>query len=444
MSKILLLGYLPPQLYAPIKIEAANYRTAQFLIPLLEDRHQVCLCTAPPLNNEPVTIKPAWENLLDYQPIPFEQVGWVNQLQKVHDTFQPDCIVAVNFDMCVYATKLKTDRPIWMDIYGDMITIMQASCYRARSNRGLPTTLKFVEQVLRKGDKFSVCGVPQRNMTVGELAMSGRLNWQSFGYEFTEVIPAGMEGQEAVQVGQDGSPVRANAGIGIDDFVVMWCGGYNTWTDVITLHKGLESAMAENPMVHFVSVGASTYQSADNTYAKFQELIEKSRYRDRFHLFGWQPWSKLGEFYRASNSGINIDAIHYETIYGTRTRLMEMILYHLPVVTSLGTELSYLLQNRQAALTFDVGDWSKLTENILKLASDPNYCAAMSATAYEYAVNELSFSATTKNFRQWCGQPQHAPDYHTYHTKSLWIIELIHQLRSDVRFALWSFLGVSK
>jgi hypothetical protein len=43
MSKILLLGYLPPQLYAPIKIEAANYRTAQFLIPLLEDGHQVCL-----------------------------------------------------------------------------------------------------------------------------------------------------------------------------------------------------------------------------------------------------------------------------------------------------------------------------------------------------------------------------------------------------------------
>jgi hypothetical protein len=123
---------------------------------------------------------------------------------------------------------------------------------------------------------------------------------------------------------------------------------------------------------------------------------------------------------------------------------MEMILYHLPVVTSLGTELSYLLQNRHAALTFDVGDWSKLSENILKLASDPNYCAAMSATAYEYAVNELSFSATTKNFRQWCGQPQHAPDYATSRTKSLWIIELIHQLRSDVRFALWSFLGVSK
>jgi glycosyltransferase involved in cell wall biosynthesis len=370
------------------------------------------------------------------------------RLQKVHDAFQPECVIAVNFDMCIYATKLKTDRPIWMDIYGDIITIVQAGCYRWRSNRGMPTTLKFAEQVFRKGDKFSVCSTAQRNMTVGELAMSGRLNYQAFGYEFTEVIPAGMETSRSGEPGdikdQAGCSFRSEAGIGKDDFVVLWCGGYNTWTDVETLFRGLESAMQQDPRIHFVSAGANTYHALDNTYEQFQENIKTSPYREHFHLFGWQPWNKLREFYLASNAGINIDAIHYETIYGTRTRLMEMMQYHLPIITTLGTELSYMMQNHQAALTFEVGDWAKLRDHILQLACCPDAKSKMESTAYHYALTELSFQATTKNLRAWAAQPQQAPDYSAYHKPSLQITEQIHLMRSRVRLALWSLLGTSK
>ena len=44
MSKVLVIGYNPPQIVPKVKIEAAHYRTWQFLQPLLDDGHEVCLC----------------------------------------------------------------------------------------------------------------------------------------------------------------------------------------------------------------------------------------------------------------------------------------------------------------------------------------------------------------------------------------------------------------
>ena len=41
MSKVLLIGYNPPQLIQGVKIEAAHYRTWQFLEPLIDDGHEI-------------------------------------------------------------------------------------------------------------------------------------------------------------------------------------------------------------------------------------------------------------------------------------------------------------------------------------------------------------------------------------------------------------------
>ena len=38
---------------------------------------------------------------------------------------------------------------------------------------------------------------------------------------------------------------------------MLWSGGYNLWTDVDTLFRGLEAAMARNPKVHFLSTGGA-------------------------------------------------------------------------------------------------------------------------------------------------------------------------------------------
>jgi glycosyltransferase involved in cell wall biosynthesis len=444
MSKILLIGYNPPQLEKHSKIEAAHYRTWQFLEPLLDDGHEICLCANDLNLNYTEAIPKNWAKQLVYHALPFRrQFGWPRQLQKIHDTFDPDCVVAVNFDCSLCATKLRTDKPIWMDIYGDYLTIMQVARYRVGSDRGIPTSLAFVRQVLQKGDMYSVCGHPQQHALVGELAMAGRLNSRTFGYQFAHVVLPGASPLDSGAVERKGRPLLSPLGVPDEGFVVLWCGGYNTWTDVETLFSGLEWAMAQNLKVHYVSLGANTYEAPDNVYTRFLGMIEQSPYRDRFHMLGWRPWTEIADYYRESDVGLNIDALHYETIYGTRTRLVEMIAAGLPVITSLGCELSDLLGHHGAGLTFETGDWQGLGQQILTLAKDRDLYSDMAKTAFCYASNDLSFAATTTPVRAWVRDPQLAPDKVSANFQEQ-LQHLEYQVRSIVRQAIWRVAGLDR
>jgi glycosyltransferase involved in cell wall biosynthesis len=419
------------------KIEAAHYRTWQFLEPLLHDGHQVCLCAGSP--NEYLTtpsIPESWQSQLTFIPIQFGQQKWQKALQSAHDSFQPDCVVAVNYSHCLYVTKLKTSKPVWMDIYGDMLTIMQASSYRANSDRGIFTTIGFMKEILQSGDAYSGCGDIQKHAMVGELAMSGRLNSKTFGFEFAHTILPGASTSNKMAVTSPEKGFLKEQGICDDDFILLWCGGYNTWTDVDTLFAALEWAMAQDTSIHYISVGASTYGGPNTVYDQFQEMIAASDYQDRYHLMGWQPWSSISQYYRASDAGLNIDALHYETIYGTRTRLVEMMAAGLPVITSLGCELSYIIQSKQAGLTFEVEDWQVLGQHIVYLAQDKNGRLNLAKTSLSCAMDDLSFCNTTVPLRKWVKNPQMAPDRVVSDFKEkVRLFEF--RARAIMRYALW-------
>jgi glycosyltransferase involved in cell wall biosynthesis len=446
MSKILLIGYNPPQLEQNTKIEAAHYRTWQFLDPLVRDGHRICLCAnnLTPDSDASPDVPEAWSRHVEYHAIPFQrQRGWIKQLQQIHDSFAPDCVVAVNFDCCLAATKLKTDRPVWMDIYGDYLTIMQVARYRVGSDRGIQTSIEFMRRVLQRGDSFSVCGTPQAHMMVGELAMAGRLNSRTFGYEFTNVVLPGSPPVETLHGSQAGRKRLSEKNVPQDAFVVLWCGGYNTWTDVDTLFKGLEWAMNHHSNVHYVSVGANTYEAPDNVYTRLQAMIAQSPHRERFHMLGWRPWVEVADYYRESDIGFNIDALHYETLFGTRTRLVEMLGTGLPVVTSLGCELSDLIGQYGAGLTFESGDWQGMGEQILNLAKDKTLFTNAAQKAIDYATNELSFANTTASVRNWVNAPTMAPDNAPENTPKL-SHRVEYKARAMLRQLIWQVSGMNR
>ncbi len=444
MTRILLLGLDPPPLVGNARIEAAHYRTWQFLEPLLADDHQICLSTTGDPDAPRPAVPAGWSDRLVYHPVPFGRRGWPARLQDIHDEFDPEAIVAVNFSHALYACKLRRRAPLWMDIYGDMLTIMQAYCYRQGSDRGLATTIAFMREVLRQGDIFSVCGTPQQHALVGQLALSGRLNHRTFGYDFVQVVLPASPPSASPPPGQAAQTRRRERlgalDIGPDEFVVLWAGGYNTWTDVDTLFQGLEQAMAQSPDLHYVSVGANTYEAPDNVYDRLRARVAGSPFAGRYHFLGWRPWAEMADYYRESDLGINIDARHYETIYGTRTRLMEMIAVGLPVITTRGAELSHLLEQAGAAVGFTIGDWSALGQLVAGLAADRARCRALGARAQAYASETLSFAATTRPVREWVRQPQVAPD-RVAATGSARLAQWEYQARARARRLLWRLTG---
>jgi len=361
------------------------------------------------------------------------------RLQAILDRFDPDCVVAVDFYPALWATRLKTTRPIWMEFYGDPLTISQVARFRSGSDQGIGTTIALMRAALMRGDVFSVCGAPQAHMLVGELAMCGRLNSRTLGYEFTRVIAPGTP---PVSAQEEQRTERLTAlGIPPDAFVVLWCGGYNTWTDADTLYSGLVAAMAGNPRVHFLSAGASTYQASETVYDRFIKRIQSCTYADRFHLLGWRPWQEIAALYQVSDVGVSIDAVHYETIYGTRTRLMEMLAYGLPVITSYGCELSYQIPVKGAGIGFVSGDVNGFAKAILDSVSSPDVLANMRQAARDMVLGEWSFRATTAELRAWVCTPKVAPDHKMDDARSQ-LLRLKYRLRTYTRLFLWR-LGLS-
>jgi glycosyltransferase involved in cell wall biosynthesis len=438
MSRILLVGYPPPPYQRNSKVEAAHYRTWQFVQPLLDDGHTICLCV-PHTSERPESVDmPA--NLV-WQPIPFEHLGWPRDLQVAHDRFEPDCVVGVDFYPALYATRLKTTQPMWLDLYGDPLTISQVARFRQGTDQGIGTAIALMRQVLERGDVFSACGMPQKHALAGELAMCGRLNSRTLGYDFIEVIYPGAAPYRITNQLTTRRAVREAHGIDSDAFIVLWAGGYNTWTDVVTLFKGLEIGMERNPRVHFLSVGASTYQAAETQYDHFVHLATHSPYAGRFHFLGWQSWKEMSSFYQASDVGINIDALHYETIYGTRTRLVEMLAYGLPVITTDGCELSSILKVGQAGRSFATSDWAQLAQHIQQLADAPDQLQQMQRAGCQLIESDLSFHATTTKLRSWAKAPFAAPN--RVGTKSIPHVKALkYRARTRIRMLLWK-LGAS-
>lgn len=432
MSRVLVVGFPPPPYQPNSKVEAAHYRTWQYIQPLLEAGHSVGLCVPHTSERPAPDVLP--KNLQWFE-VPYDVVGWPKVLQAAHDRFDPACVLGVDFYPSLYATRLKTSRPMWLDLYGDPLTISQVARYRRGTDQGIGTAIALMMQVLQRGDMFGACGLPQQQALVGELAMAGRLNSRTFGYNLVDVIYPGAPPVSLEQVTEREAQRRA-LGLDAEAFVALWCGGYNTWTDVVTLFKALEHAMAQDSRVHYVSVGASTYQASETQYDRLVSLAARSPYANRFHLLGWRPWQEVPGYYALADIGVSIDALHYETILGTRTRLVEMLAYGLPAITSEGCELSYLLPVRQAGLNFAVGNWSQLAAHLLRLANQPQELAVLRAAGQRLVETDLSFATTTNTFRAWVAAPQVAPDRASGHTLG-WRQALTYRLRTLTRLALW-------
>jgi hypothetical protein len=112
----------------------------------------------------------------------------------------------------------------------------------------------------------------------------------------------------------------------------------------------------------------------------------------------------------------------------------------LPVVTTEGTELSALLGQRAAALTFQAGDQAELSRCLIRLAADPALRREMAAKATRVAECELSFETTTGPLRQWLFAPDIAPDASAERSERRGIA-LKHRLRARGRLAVWQFAG---
>lgn len=411
MSRVFVLGTYLPKFQASARVTvASDIRTEQIVSALLAAGHKVRLCAATHYGRARGRryLRKRSQDRPEYYEMNFFLADQRSDLLRLAKEFKPDCVVAVSQWPSMVASTLGLEIPLWCDLWGGAMSEAQAKAYVYKDNSYVNHFWAMERPVLQRADVFSTCSTFQEHFVVGELALMGRLNRESFGYKLARTIPPGIPDE----------PVRAPRGnalrgkvVGRDDFVILWTGGYNTWTDVDTLFAGLEKVLAAKRAAKFVSFGGCIQGHDDVTYKRFCRLVSRSKFRDRYILLGWQRHKDVLRAYTESDIGINIDRYHYELIFGTRTRLVQMIAFGLPVITTVGCELSYIIRDNRLGLTFEIGDADGMAEALIRYAEQlPASRAEYSRRALDYFQKYHSYTRTCQPLLEWAKRPRRAPD----------------------------------
>jgi glycosyltransferase involved in cell wall biosynthesis len=419
MSKILAFGIGPLPFENQTKFYGSSIRTWHFVKPLLEQGHEICLIAMqlPDPYHELNLDKLIKRDITD---IPSEAKPWIYYsvdelsvfrdlqfLQQVHDEFQPDGLLGINTHAAWMTGQIKSDKPFWADLNGYSMAEAQIKSFQMKDDKWVDYFWEQEKTIIHRADIFSTVSLPQKYALIGELATINRLNAATSNYDFVHHIPNSIENQEW----QHTKTVLRGKDVTDSDFVILWSGSYNTWTNIEFLFNGLTKAMEINPRIKFVSTGGKIDGHDDTTYPRLVEMVNQSPLRDRFILKGWIPLEDVPNYYFETDLGLNIDGNNYEVVFGARNRLNSMMKAGLPILTSLGSEITYVLDKERLALTFPIGDVEKFANRILWAAEHREELKHMGLKSKHYIFDTWTFEKTTRSVQTWAKKPVHAPDW---------------------------------
>ncbi len=426
MSKLLVFGLSPLPFEDMMKNFGPGIRVWQFIHPILDSGHEITLVA----NRIPGIYPEKTPPIVEEKNRRFRYIHCTEEyfrnaafIQKIHDEVQPDALLAATIFAAAPLRFLKTAAPVWIDLFGHVMAEAQAKVFRYSDDTYLDHFRQHELLALDKGDIFSCVSRAQSFATVGELGLVGRLNRFTTGYEFCSVIPCAMSPEPLVHE----TEVLRNKLVPPDAFVVLWSGGFNTWTDTETLVAGLELAMEENAGIWFVSTGGQIDGHDEKTYPEFVQRVQSSPFSNRFILKGWIPKSQVPNYYFEADIGINIDRFMYEGMFGSKNRVLDWMRAGLPSLIGELCELSRDLPQKGLAYNFPLQDPRALAERLLYLADHRDAVRKTGERAKAYGLKHLTFEATTAVFRDWLEKPEKSPD----HKNSAQVLNVQMGMQSD-------------
>lgn len=407
MSRILVCGVAPLPFENTRKNYGPGIRTWQFARALAEAGHEVRLLavtlddaySTPPVQHE-VVDGVRIERLSKAQFVDVERFG----LDVAG--FNPDGVVGATI-YGSYAIAVAQPRiPFWADQFGHVMAEAQAKSALDGHDSVVPYFWELLKPVVGWADRLSVVSERQKWAAVGELGALGRLTFRTIGHDFVAVVPCALlpaSGSEPAR------PAHRRASVD-EPFRALWSGSYNTWSDVRTLVIGLERAMERNSRIRFVSTGGEIPGHDESTYRELVERAARSRFADRFDLRGWLVADELPAVVAGADLGVLTEKPIYEGMLGSKNRVVQWMGSGLAVAYNDIGDLGELLERRRLGLTFPVGDADALADCLCWAADHPQELARIADSARRYALEHLTFSATTRELVAWAAHPTYAPD----------------------------------
>jgi glycosyltransferase involved in cell wall biosynthesis len=389
-------------------------RTLHFVEPLRAAGHEIELIVHPvpgaldPAATEAIAEEREHHGLPYAQLLINDEARFLPYLQERMEGFRPDAILGINPYPAHLTCLLDTAAPIWCDLNGYAMAEGQTRAYLDDDDACLAHFHRHELGVVRRADRFSTVSTPQKHALLGELAVVGRLGRFTFDYDFATVVPNAV----ADHYRDLGAGERASLELGDAPalFRVLWCGGFNTWTDVELLFYALQSAMEHLPELRFVATGGSVIGHDEKTYERFARLVQASPVAERCELRGWIAATEVDSLLMQCDLGINIDSKNNETVFGARNRITTMLGCGLPVLTTLGAEISWDLQQRGLGLFVELGDAKGLVEKLVYAVGHRKELRELGRRGREFAIEEYAPAKTIRACLEWMSNPRPAPD----------------------------------
>lgn len=418
MSHLLLIGVGPLPCYETDHLYGFGIRAWQFALPLLAADHRLTLVTCEfgcerenQLNIHYRRHPSVWGEI-EHIPLPEPRPRNLNviltRLDGILADAEPDGIIAAGSTIATnLAACMKTNLPIWMDMFGDLFAEAQAKAPFSRNPQELDYFHRILSRVLLRGDRFSVVSEMQRGAAIGQLGLMGRLNQFTLGEELVHTVPCAMDG-EIAPVRRE--PVIRGKETGPRDFLLLCSGGFNTWADVETLFAGIEEAMDQNRFVRCVVTGGQITGHHEEGFNRFRSLISKSAYESRFHLLGWLSNEEVSQITLECDMGVNVDLPIYESTLGSRNRFLYWMQHGLPILTTETTEISLFLSQNDLAIGVPTGSSKLIARRILEAAANPAALRKRATRAKRLAFERLTFAETVQPLLEWAKDPERASD----------------------------------
>lgn len=413
MTKVVLVG-TGPLLEAGVTFFSGQcLRTWHLAKPLIDQGAEVTIFTLPIDDRGYDPAKPPppgrpWRGATVFEMGTNHLETAVNRIREFTHADHTDLLVGVNPHPSLVACLARDDLPVWADMNGYAPCEGQTRGRVYGNDDALEHFWEMEWGVVRRADKISCVSRRQMDATLGELALAGRLNRHTFDWPFVHFIPNAVA-DHFMEFQKPPAHLRGSK-IPQSDFIVLWSGGFNTWTDVDLLHEALERAMAQCPDMHFVATGGAIAGHDERTFERFRALSRRSASAARRHLLGWVPSEVVDALFGEADLGINIDARNWETHLGARNRIISMMAAGLPVLTTRGTEISEDLAAAGVVLTAPMGDPAAFTDQLLRAREDEIALRTLARRGQEFVRKHYSYEATTRELAAWVAHPQRAPD----------------------------------
>jgi len=169
--------------------------------------------------------------------------------------------------------------------------------------------------------------------------------------------------------------------------------------------------MEAEPSIRCVSTGGEIAGHDELTYRRWLDLVEASRFRDRFLVKGCLPEEEAARYRARADLGVVTERPITERVLGSSGRILDWLGTGLPFVCSSLSEIGTELEAAGLAFTYTPQDAASLANRIVEAAADREALQEMARQAMDVARERWSEDRTTAPLRAWARAPRRAPDH---------------------------------